>query len=148
MNNSSTYKVLERTLATTNTHVEHDRSGKVEVEWGDSSISYNAYTKYDEREIVIPDTSISDDEKIKMRHTHLFTPSSLSEELDAMNRYYREHNLGPWKYAFKGPQNSQENNEQSEEQEQEQEPELQNIENLEENNENPINNETQSEDKK
>ena len=103
MNNSSTYKVLERTLATTNAHIEHDRSGKVEIEWGDSSLSYNAYAQYDEREIVIPDTSISDDEKVKMRHTHLYTPSDLSEELDAMNRYYREHNLGPWKYAFKGP---------------------------------------------
>lgn len=100
MNNSSTYKVLKRTLETTNAHIETDKSGQIEEQYGDVSINYNGYVKYDEKEIEISDTSISDNIKIQMRHTHEFLPKNISEKIMEMNAYYKEHKIGPYKFAF------------------------------------------------
>ena len=75
------YKVLNRTVETTNAHVELDKSGVIEETWNDVSASYDAYTKYDEVEVTTPDTSIDEDTKDQVRHTHLNTGEKLSEKI-------------------------------------------------------------------
>ena len=63
--------MLNRTVETTNAHVESDKSGVIEETWNDVSVSYDAYAKYDEVEVTTPDTSIDEDTKDQVRHTHL-----------------------------------------------------------------------------
>ena len=96
------YKVLNRTVETTNAHVESDKSGLIEETWNDVSVSYDAYTKYDEVEVTTPDTSIDEDTKDQVRHTHLNTGEKLSEKILSMAQYYLDNNLYPTNFFFKG----------------------------------------------
>ena len=57
------YKVLNRTVETTNAHVESDKSGVIEETWNDVSVSYDAYTKYDEVEVTTPEENDSIEEE-------------------------------------------------------------------------------------
>ena len=100
------YKVLNRTLETTNSHVEMDKSGVVEETWNDVSINYNAYAKYDEVEIDIPDTSIDEDANEKVRHTHLNMGEEMSEKIMSMAQYYLDNNIYPVDFFFKGETNN------------------------------------------
>ena len=100
----STIKVLNRTLSNTATHVESDQSGVITEQWGDVSISYNAYAKYDEVEIPVQSEV---DKKLyekreNARRTHIRLDPSINDELDAIKQYYIENHLGPYKFPFKG----------------------------------------------
>lgn len=94
---SSTKEILKRTIAITETHVETDKSGIITEQWGDVSISYKGYTKYDTVKVNC-DSSNIDTESV--RHTHLYVSNNIQEEINAINKYYAENNLGPYKYAF------------------------------------------------
>lgn len=100
----STMKVLNRTLSNTATHVESDQSGVVTEQWGDVSISYNAYTKYDEVEIPVQsevDKKLYE-ERENARPTHLRLDPSINDELAAIEQYYIENHLGPYEFPFEG----------------------------------------------
>ena len=100
------YTVLNRTVETTNAHVESDKSGIVKETWNDVSISYDAYAKYDEVEVTTPDTSIDEDANVQVRHTHLNTGEKLSENIMNMAQYYLDNNIYPVDFFFKGETNN------------------------------------------
>lgn len=100
------YKVLNRTVETTNAHVESDKSGVIEETWNDVSVSYDAYVKYDEVEVTTPDTSIDEDAKDQVRHTHLNAGEKLSEKIMSMAQYYLDNNIYPVDFFFKGETNN------------------------------------------
>jgi len=95
----STRKVLERTLSITKTHPESDQTGDINEKIGDVSVNYKGYTKYDEVDVVT-DSSISEDEKIKIRHTHLYIQKNINEEIKSITEYYIENKLGPFESCF------------------------------------------------
>lgn len=98
----STRTVLKRTLATTNTHVELDHMTTMTEQWGDVSIDVSAYYDYDIAEIPV-DPSISEDDKIAMRHTHLYLESDNSSTyFKDLYQYYIDNNLYPVTNFFKG----------------------------------------------
>ena len=100
--NSSTKEVLKRTLSTTNTHVELDHMTTMTEQWGDVSIDVSAYYDYDIAEIPV-DPSISDDDKIAMRHTHLHLDClDSSTYFTDMFQYYIDNNLYPVTNFFNG----------------------------------------------
>ena len=93
--NSSTEEVLKRTLSTTNAHVELDYMTTITEQLGDVSIDVSAYYDYDIAKIPV-DTSVSKEDIVKMRHTHLYLESSNSSTyfID-MFQYYLDNNLYP-----------------------------------------------------
>ena len=102
---SSTRTVLKRTLATTNAHVELDHLVDYEEKFADVSIEYKAYNDYDTTEIPV-DTSVSKEDIVKMRHTHLpFRDSSteFKEKMENILKFYVDNNLWPVSNFFKGP---------------------------------------------
>lgn len=98
----STKEVLKRTLSTTNTHVELDHLVDYEEKFADVSIAYKVYNDYDTTEIPV-DTSISKEDIIKMRHTHLYLESANSSTyFTDMFQYYVDNNLYPVTNFFNG----------------------------------------------
>lgn len=103
--------ILSRTIAITNTHVESDRSGEIEEKWGDVSINYTGYAKYDETTIPTQDSSV---DAVEIRHTHLYANSSLQETINEINEYYKDRNLGPYEKVVFDPDWQSKINEESE----------------------------------
>ncbi len=100
--NSSTRQVINQTLATTNAHVELDHMTTMTEQWGDVSIDASAYYDYDKTEIPV-DTSVSKEDIVKIRHTHLYLESSGSPTyFTDMFQYYVDNNLYPATNFFNG----------------------------------------------
>lgn len=101
--NSSTKEVLKRTLSTTNAHIELDNMTAMAEQWGDVSIDVSAYYDYDIAKIPI-DTSVSKEDIVKMRHTHLYLESDNSSTyFTDMFQYYVDNKLYPATFFFNGP---------------------------------------------
>ena len=102
--NSSTKKVLKRTLATSHDHLELDHLVDYEEKIADVSIEYKAYTDYDVAEIPIIDASVIEDLKEKtdlIRPTHENIPSSSTYFKD-LSQCYIDNNMYPVPFFFKG----------------------------------------------
>ena len=100
--NSSTKEVLKRTLSTTNAHVELDHMTTMTKQWADVSIDVSAYYDYDIAEIPV-DPSISENDKIAMRHTHLRLDClDSSTYFKDLYQYYIDNNLYPVTNFFNG----------------------------------------------
>ena len=98
----STKEVLKRTLSTINAHVELDHMTTMTEQLGDVSIDASAYYDYDKAEIPA-DTSVSKEDIIKMRHTHLYLESDNSSTyFSNMFQYYVDNNLYPTTNFFNG----------------------------------------------
>ena len=101
---SSTKKVLKRTLATSHDHLELDHLVDYEEKIADVSIEYKAYTDYDVAEIPIIDASVIESLKEKvdlMRLTHENIPSSSTYFKD-LAQCYIDNNMYPVPFFFKG----------------------------------------------
>ncbi len=94
---TSIREILKRTISITETHAESDQSGTISEKWGDVSINYKGYSKYDV--IKIEDSSVIVD-KASLRHTHLYLADNIQDKIRALNEYYIKNNIGPYKYAF------------------------------------------------
>ena len=105
--NSSTKKVLKRTLATSHDHLELDHLVDCEEKIADVSIEYKAYTDYDVAEIPIIDASVIEDLKEKtnlMRLTHENIPNS-SSYFKNLAQYYIDNNIYPVNFFFNNKNN-------------------------------------------
>ena len=101
---SSTKKVLKRTLATSHDHLELDHLEDYEEKIADVSIEYKAYTDYDVAEIPIIDASVIEYLKEKtdlMILTHENIPSSSTYFKD-LAQCYIDNNIYPVPFFFKG----------------------------------------------
>ena len=102
--NSSTKKVLKRTLATSHDHLELDHLVDYEEKIADVSIEYKAYNDYDVEEIPIIDASVIEALKEKvdlMRNTHEIIPNSSTYFKD-LAQCYIDNNMYPVPFFFKG----------------------------------------------
>ena len=104
---SSTKKVLKRTLATSHDHLELDHLVDYEEKIADVSIEYKAYTDYDVAEIPIIDASVIEGLKEKtnlMRLTHENIPNS-SSYFKNLAQYYIDNNIYPVNFFFNNKNN-------------------------------------------